>query len=99
MYREHNPDWNFAKRPLDYYKMIYGDTACWGNTSALMCGYAFFGADHVLFGTDTAHGAEGGEQFVRETIRSIEEMDIPEEDKRKIFEGNANRLFHLPNEV
>ena len=35
---------------------FYGDTALYGNTSALMCGYDYFGADHIVFGTDTATG-------------------------------------------
>ncbi len=99
MYREHNPSWHFTKRPIDYYKMIYGDTAVWGDTSALMCGYNFFGPDHIIFGTDTAYGAEGGALYIRETIRSVEEMSIPEENKRKIFEDTPRRLFHLPVEV
>jgi aminocarboxymuconate-semialdehyde decarboxylase len=64
-----------------------------------MCGYDFFGPDHMLFGTDTAFGNEGGAYFVRETIRSIEEMAIPEEDKKKIFEDNPRRLFQLPVDV
>ena len=99
MYREHSSGWHFTKRPIEYYKMIYGDTAVWGNTSVLMCGYDFFGPDHILFGTDMAFGSEGGGYYVRETIRSVEKMTIPEEDKRKIFEDNPRRLFHLPVEV
>ena len=98
MYRECN-SWHFTKRPIDYYKMMYGDTAVWGNTSVLMCGYDFFGVDHMVFGTDTAFGSEGGAYYIRETIRSVEEMAIPEEGKRKIFEENPRRLFHLPVEV
>ena len=58
MYREHN-SWHFTKRPIDYYKMTYSDTAVWGNTSTLMCGYDFFGPDHILFGTDMAFGSQG----------------------------------------
>jgi predicted TIM-barrel fold metal-dependent hydrolase len=96
MHRKPNSIWHFNKRPIDYYKMMYGDTAVWGNTSALMCGYDFFGPDHMLFGTDTAFGPEGGAYNVRETIRSVEMMTIHEEDKRKIFEDNARRLFQLP---
>ena len=86
----------FMEKPVDYYRMIYGDTACWGNTAVLMCGYAFFGVQHILFGTDMPFGAEGGEWFVRETIRSVEEMNIPQEDKKKIFEDNAKEFFRLP---
>jgi len=99
MYREKNSSWHFTKRPIEYYKMMYGDTAVWGNTSALMCGYDFFGPDHMLFGTDMAFGSEGGGDYVRETIRSVEQMSISDEDKKKIFQDNPRRLFHLPVEV
>jgi predicted TIM-barrel fold metal-dependent hydrolase len=85
-----------SKKPVDYYKMMYGDTACYGNTSALMCGYAFFGADHMLFGTDMPWDSQGGLRYVRETIRSVEEMDITKEQRKKIFEDNAKELFRLP---
>jgi uncharacterized protein len=87
----------FFTRPiLDYYKMIYGDTACYGATPTLMCGYAFFGADHMLFATDFPYDAVGGDLFIRETINSVEEMDISDEEKKTIFEDNARRLFRLP---
>jgi len=86
----------FTRKPIDYYKMLYGDTACYGNTASLMCGYDFFGADHVLFGTDMPWDSQGGDRYMRETIRSVEEMVIPDEDKKKIFEDNARKLFRLP---
>ncbi len=85
-----------TKHPLDYYRMFYGDTAVSGSTSALMCGYAFFGADHMLFGTDMPYDGRHGDRFTRQTILSIKEMDIPDSDKRKIFEANARQLMRLP---
>ena len=42
--------------PLDHLKKFYADTAVYGNTGALTCGHAFFGADHLLFGTDMPLG-------------------------------------------
>ena len=87
----------YLPKPLiDYYKMFYGDTACYGATSTLMNGYALFGTDHMLFGTDAPWDAADGDIFIRETIQSVEEMDICEEERVKIFEGNARRLFRLP---
>ncbi|MFC1970435.1 amidohydrolase family protein [Chloroflexota bacterium] len=83
------------KAPLDYYRMFYVDTSVSGNTSALMCAHAFYGADHMLFGTDMPYDRGNGDIKVRETIRSIEEMAISESDKQKIFEGNAKKLLHL----
>jgi aminocarboxymuconate-semialdehyde decarboxylase len=98
-FRDRNLGWHLTKTPIEYYKMIYGDTAVWGNTATLMCGFDFFGSDHILFGTDMGFGNEGGAYFVRETIRAIENMAIPEEFKKKIFEDNPKRLFQLPIDV
>jgi hypothetical protein len=38
----------------------------------------------------------GGARVIKETIRSIEEMEIPSGEKWMIFEGNARKLFRLP---
>jgi aminocarboxymuconate-semialdehyde decarboxylase len=90
-YKEYLP-----KDPLGYYRMFYGDTALCGNTAALMCGYNFFGADHILFGTDTPYDNQLGDRFIRDTILSINQMVIPDPEKKQIFEDNARKLFRLP---
>ena len=88
---------NLKKDAIDYFKMFYADTATYGNPSALMCGYNFFGPDHVLFGIDFPLGdTEKGDRNYRQTINAIEEMDISEWDKKKIYEDNARRLMRLP---
>jgi predicted TIM-barrel fold metal-dependent hydrolase len=87
---------HLTKRPIDYYRMFYNDTAVYGSTAALMCGYAFFGADHIIFGTDMPFDNQLGDRFIRQTISSIEQMDIPDLEKKKIFEDNARQLLHLP---
>lgn len=84
-----------TKLPIEYFHKFYGDTSVNGSTAALMCGFAFFGAEHIVFGTDMPYGRERGNQFIREGIRSIQEMAISQADKKKIFEGNALRLLHL----
>jgi uncharacterized protein len=48
------------RRPVDYFKMFYGDTALFGAWPAMESGLAFFGADHVLFGTDMPFDPEKG---------------------------------------
>ena len=83
------------RRPLDYFKMFYGDTALFGSRPGLECGLAFFGADRLFFGTDMPFDPEKGPGFIRETIRSIEEMAVSGADKMKIYEGNARRLLKL----
>ncbi|MFH1490945.1 MAG: amidohydrolase family protein, partial [Pseudomonadota bacterium] len=70
-------------------------TALNGNTPALMCAYDFFGEDHILFGTDMPYDIGNGDVSIRQTIQAIEGMDITEEAKNKIFEGNARKLLKL----
>ena len=40
------------KRPLDYFKMFYADTATFGAYDPTVCGLRFFGVDNVLFASD-----------------------------------------------
>ncbi len=42
-----------SEPPAEYFRRFYTDTALIGNTSALMCAHSFFGADHILFGSDS----------------------------------------------
>jgi predicted TIM-barrel fold metal-dependent hydrolase len=83
------------KRPVDYFRMFYGDTALFGAWHAMESGLAFFGADHVLFGTDMPFDPEQGPGFIRDTIAAMERMRASDEDKKKIYEGNARRLLRL----
>jgi predicted TIM-barrel fold metal-dependent hydrolase len=85
-----------TKRPLDYYRMFYNDTAIYGLKSGLMCAYDFFGADHLLFATDFPYDTQLGDRVLRETIESVDQMEISEVEKKKIYEGNARKLLRLP---
>ena len=84
-----------SKPPIEYFKMFYGDTVLGGAAAPLACGIAFFGVDRVVFASDCPFDPEGGPMFIREGIRSIEELGLPEGDKRKIYFGNAARLLGL----
>jgi len=92
-------------------RKFYNDTAVYGSTAALMCGYDYFGVEHLLFGTDMplssawrrslralkyAGAMKYTHGYTLETIESIEGMNVPALDKEKIFEGNARRLLKLP---
>jgi predicted TIM-barrel fold metal-dependent hydrolase len=85
-----------TKRPIEYFRMFYGDTALYGSSPGLMCGYAFFGAGHILFATDMPYDPQLGDIYIRETIRAVEQMDISDLEKKKIFEDNAKELMRLP---
>lgn len=83
-------------RPLEYFKMFYGDTAVFGSTPATRCGLEFFGADHVLFASDSPFDPERGPGFIRATLRVLDhELDLADEVRAKIYEGNARRLMPL----
>jgi len=77
----------------EHFRKFYVDTAVYGNTSALMCAYDYYGADHILFGTDAPLGPRWG--MVEDTIASIERMTISDTDKEKILKKNAVDLFKL----
>jgi aminocarboxymuconate-semialdehyde decarboxylase len=88
---------NLKKDAFHYFKRFYADTAIYGNPSALMCGFSFFGADHIVFGIDFPLGdTEKGNRNYRQTINAIEEMNISDEDKKRIYEDNARDLMRLP---
>ncbi len=83
------------KRPLDYFRMFYADTALFGAWEATKCGLKFFGADHVLFASDAPFDPEKGSMYTRTTIEIIERLDLSPEERHAIYEGNARRLLKL----
>jgi aminocarboxymuconate-semialdehyde decarboxylase len=87
-----------ARKPIEYFRMFYADTVLGGSASALRCGLDFFGADKVVFASDCPFDPEGGPMYIREGIRSIEDLKLPAAAKRKIYSGNALKLLRLPAE-
>ena len=85
---------DLKKRPADYFRMFYGDTALFGARAATVCGLDYFGVDRVLFASDTPFEPEPG-VYIRETIRVIESLDLSAQDKARIYSGNAERLLGL----
>ena len=57
------------KRPLDYFKMFYVDTATFGSKSALVCALEFLRRRPPLFASDAPFDPEGGPMYIRETLR------------------------------
>lgn len=83
------------KNAADYFRMFYADTALYGGTSGLMCGHEFFGAEHIVFGTDFPYDLAGGDKFIKKTVDAIYKMAVSDADKKMIFEDNARRILHL----
>ncbi len=77
------------------YKRFYGDTVFSGMHHPLDCALAYFGTDHILFGTDMPWGAEGGAMFVRETIEAVREAAPDDATRAALFEANARRVLGL----
>jgi hypothetical protein len=82
-------------RPVDYFKMFYNDTSINGWGSGIRCGLDFFGADHVLVGTDCPFDPEGGPLFIRETFKALDSLKLSPGDRRKVYFGNAISLMRL----
>jgi aminocarboxymuconate-semialdehyde decarboxylase len=81
------------KRPYDYFKMFWADTAVFGSRPATECGLKFFAPDQVVFASDAPFDPEGGALYIRETLKVIDSLEIPEAERQKIYQGNAERLF------
>ena len=81
--------------PMTYFKMIYHDTAVYGNVAALNCAATIFGAGQLIYSTDYPFGPEDGAYYLKVTRKSVEEMTATKEEKELIFSGNATKLFKL----
>ena len=83
------------KRPLEYFRMFYADTALFGAREATICGLKFFGVEKTLFASDSPFDPEKGPGYIRSTIEIIDSLDIAPENRQAIYEGNARRLLKL----
>jgi predicted TIM-barrel fold metal-dependent hydrolase len=81
-----------AHEPLHYLRRFYADTAVFGAPHALRCAVDFFGADHVLFGTDMPLG---GPTVVADTIADVESLGLAAADRDRIYAANARRVLGI----
>lgn len=84
-----------TKRPIEYFRMMYADTALFGAAHALRCSIDFYGADHVLFSSDSPYDPERGPGYIRSTIANLEEIELSQADRDAIYQGNVSRLLGL----
>jgi predicted TIM-barrel fold metal-dependent hydrolase len=77
------------KPPMEYMKMFYVDTAEGMWKPAMVLSHSFFGAGHMVFGTDFPWGDTPN------IIENIKSLGIPEEEKRMILGENAIRLLKI----
>jgi aminocarboxymuconate-semialdehyde decarboxylase len=79
--------------PIDYFRRFYADTAMFGASHAVRCAVEFFGAAHVLFGTDMPLG---GPNVVADTLADIDSLGLDQADRDAILGGNAMKLLGIP---
>jgi aminocarboxymuconate-semialdehyde decarboxylase len=84
-----------SRRPIEYFRQMYGDTAMFGAAHALRCCIDFYGTDHILFGSDSPFDPERGPGYIRATIRNLEEIELTPAEQEAIFCGNVTRLTGL----
>lgn len=82
------------KQPIDYFRMPYVDTAIYHGQHGVRCVTDFFGAEHVLFGTDAPFDGQGGRYWISQTIADIEAAVENPADRQAILDGNANRILN-----
>lgn len=78
---------------VDQFRKFYCDTATYGSTPPIMGAYNFFGADHLLFGSDSPLGPKFG--CTLDVQQAVERMSISDKEKEKIFLRNALNLLKL----
>ena len=83
------------KRPLDYFRLFYADTAVFGSMEATICGMKFFGTDNLLFASDMPFDPEKGTAYIRWTIDIIDRLDITPAQRQAIYEGNLKRITKM----
>jgi uncharacterized protein len=82
-----------ARPPLEYFRRFYADTALFGARHAVECVLEFFGAEHVLFGTDMPLGPSDA---VARTIADVDACDLTDAQRSRVYSGNAETLLLPP---
>jgi aminocarboxymuconate-semialdehyde decarboxylase len=84
---------SLQRRPVDYFRMFYADTALFGAPRSIATALEFFGDDRILFASDSPFDPEGGPGYIRTTIADLESLDLPPATLAKIYAGNAERVL------
>ena len=80
------------KERKEYFKNTYFDLSNYYFVSKerIMLAYQHFGADHLIFGSDTPYG----KQSLENTLKQISELDISRSEIELILGENLMKLFN-----
>ncbi|MGH7090596.1 MAG: amidohydrolase family protein, partial [Stellaceae bacterium] len=81
--------------PLDYYRLLYADTALNGAIGPTRCGHDFFGTGNCLFATDSPFDAERGRALISGSIAAVKALETASAEQQRIFADNAKALLRL----
>jgi predicted TIM-barrel fold metal-dependent hydrolase len=87
----HHPRPRLELKPSEYFRRNFAITTSGMNWEPVLrfCIEAV-GADHIMFAIDYPY------QLTEGAVRFLDEAGIAAEDKRKIYHGNAERIFRIP---
>ena len=74
----------------EYIKRMYTDTVS-PHAAGIKFAIEYYGIDNVMYGSDYPCWEPA------EALRLIEQINLSEEDKQKLFVGNVRRIFGLPH--
>jgi predicted TIM-barrel fold metal-dependent hydrolase len=87
------PWWNVDEGPPTGLNQLYFDTAPHGwQQPQIICAISILGIDQILYGSDFPSVIP---TTMEDNIRLINGLDIPDQDREKIFYGNAIKLFKI----
>ena len=89
--------YGLTENPLDYFRRFYVDTAD-HPSSTLRCALDFFGADHLVFGTNYPYGPDEGRRFVRNSVEAVRGLGLSEDQTQRILGRTAAELLGIDSE-
>ena len=81
-----------ARRPSEWMRKLYVDTALGWNGGAFNCARELVGLDHIVFGTDYFVRST---RFMEWTIEFIDGLGLAASEREMIYEKNARQILNL----
>ena len=78
-----------SKKPSEYLKSIYVDTAQSTCDTSMSCVRSLIGAENIVFGSDYPFCS------LVDSVNSVKEIGFSEEEKKNVFEETTKKIFNL----